>query len=410
MMPSDISESAAAVPSSVRTFADTFRKVLLRRTTSLLSDQAEVLIAGVGNELEARASIIDAGMMRLGSLLREVPEAAPERLGELIEEYYATAYDLFLQSRSTIAFFRLSGELLRAVTAAIVGHAAVGLGVPAGKMPPLAVIALGPGGRQEFSPFCRLQLLLVHGEAEPSLAEGLGHRLHESFAATGLRPDTLITPRNPDWRGTPAQWSARVANGLNRGNTENLIQLLRLSDLSMLHDADGRGGDFRRDCFRQLSSCCPAMRNLMDRSVGIGRGAALLGRIRLNRRGPHAGMFNLLNNALLPLSASLSALSLLWGIEAVDTPRRIGELCDRGGLDPEMAKQLGSVWQQINELRLLSEALEHPRWNSQNVLWLPLLSSPPAEMQYLKEGLKVVSLLQRHLEKSFKRWEEQVSC
>jgi CBS domain-containing protein len=410
-MPVDIPESGdAAARSPVQVFEATFREALLTRTAFLLSDQAEKLIAGVMRELEARAAGYDAGIARLGSLIGELPAAAPNRLGKLVEEYYASAYDLFLQSSSVVAFYRQSGELLRALTATLVGHVLDGMGLPAGKQSGLALIALGPAGRQEFSPFCSVQLLLVHAEAETVLAEELGQRLHAACESIGLRPDTQISPRNPEWRGTPATWRTRLVKGLNRGDARDTIQLLRLADQAILLDNAGLGSDFRRDCCGLLRASLPALHNLVERISRLGSGITWTGRARLERIGPHAGMFKLLDHALVPLSAALSALSLMHGAEAGDSLRRIGELRDAKRFDPALAEQLRDAWQHINELRLLSEALKQSEWSSQDLLCPPVAFCAVEEPRRLVPCLRTITQLRRQVEISYEQREEQVQC
>ena len=70
-MPVDISATGddTAVRISAETFVETFRSALLKRATSLLSHQTEELFAGVVQELEARASAHEAGLVRLKELI-----------------------------------------------------------------------------------------------------------------------------------------------------------------------------------------------------------------------------------------------------------------------------------------------------------------------------------------------------
>lgn len=406
----DISVSAdAADRAPAQAFALTFREALLTRTTSLLSDQAEELIAVVEQELETRADLYDAGIARLGSLIDELPAAAPDRLGKLVEEYYSGAYDLFLQSRSVAAFHRQSGEFLRALTATLVGQVLDGMGLPAGKQPGLALIALGPAGRREYSPFCSVQLLLVHAEAEQALAQALGQRLHAALESIGLRPDTQVTPRNPEWRGTPAEWRTRLVNGLSRGDARDMIQLLHLADQSILLDTAGLGSDFNRECRGLLRASRPALHNLVGRVSRLGSGITWTGRVRLEHSGPHAGMF-MLDHALLPLSNSFSALSLMQGCEAGDSPGRIGELRDAGGLDPELAEQLREAWQYFNEQRLLSEAQKLPQWGSRDLLWQTIGYCVAGEQRRIVQYLRSITQLRRRVECWYEQWEGPAQC
>jgi len=411
-MPVDISATGddTAIRISAEKFAETFRNALLKRATTLLSHQSEALFAGVVQELEALASAHEAGLARLKELSGQVPSAAPERLRVLVEEYYATAYELFQHSRSAGAFYQLSESFLRVVTSALVMRSARELALTSEQRDGIAILALGPAGRHEFSPFCRIQLLLVVDQADSALVESVGRRLHDAFVSIGLRPDKQITPRNPEWRGTPAQWRSRIESGLRYGEEQDLIRLLRLADLAVLHDTAETGDVFRRECFKVLQSSRSALINLVERIQGLGTGTLLLGGVRLVNHGPHAGTFRLLDHALLPLSASVAALSLMLGTDETGIPRRIRALRAAGWLDATLAGQLREAWHLFNELRLVIELREQPHWLSHDLLYLAMNSCSDQEQLQILDLLKALEHLQELVGNSLSHWEEQLPC
>lgn len=391
-------------------FALLFRQALLDKTAVLTSSQAEALFLGVGQELEQRAAKHDAALAGIGRLMAEASTVAePARLGELIRDFYTACYDMFGHHRSAPAFYRFSGEFLGAVARSALGCAMGRLDLTAERLPPLTLIALGPAGRHEFSPFCNLQLLLVYGEGIPVPAE-LGQVLHEVLEAAGLRPDTTITPRNPDWCGTLGQWRQRLMTGLAQGEPAELIDLLRLSDQAALVPASGLDGEFRDLCLTLLGKSRATVAFQVARVLGLTNGVGIMGGLRLERNGPHHGLFALFDHALLPLTASVTTLSLIEGGVAVETTQRIRELLAKRKLNVETAEHLLVAWHTLNELRLARERDLFPRRDERSSLHLDPETLPDADTERLRDALETVHYLQRHVAISFSGWEEQTAC
>lgn len=395
-------------------FGTMFRETLLERTATMTSEQAETLFGDVGRELERRTAEHDAALSGIRRLADEATAAGdPPHLEAIMREFYRASYAFFGRNRSATAFYRLSAEFLMAMSGTAVAIARRKLGLLGRRVPPLAVIALGPAGRREFSPYCKLQLLLLHDDVDssPSGPMGLlGRALHEVFEAAGLQPDDMVTPRNPDWRGTLAGWRQRLAMGLEQGDADELTMLLRLGDQAVLHDEQGLGADFRHACLECLAESRGAMRSQVSRLKSLSRGLGLMGGIRLERSGPCRGLFRLLDHALLPLSAAVSALSPMCGVIAGDTPGRIRELLEKGWLNVEMAERLLEAWHLFNELRLAQEAAKQPEWSSQDALCLDALALSEAEQDQIRRGLETVVALQRHVTITFSGWEERTAC
>lgn len=395
-------------------FGVTFREALLKKTAALTSEQAGELFLDVEQELERRALEHDAELLRIRRMVHEAAAVADSaRLGEIVQEFYSASYALFGRSRSARAFYGLGEEFLRALSGTVIALAGKKLGPLADRLPQLALFALGPAGRHEFSPFCRLQFLLLHGEIDPSHAELLGLlgcALHETFEAAGLQPDEVVTPRNPDWRGTPARWRQRLAMGLEGGQADELIELLRLADQSALHDEDNLGGDFRGACLDRLEGNKAAVHSLVTRLNSLSNGLGLMGGIRLERSGPFRGLFRLLDHALLPLSAGIAALSLMCGLDARGSTRRIRELLGHGWLNVEMAERLLEAWHLFSELRLTRETEKHPDWGNQEAFFLATAALSESEQDEIRECLETVAALQRHVGITFSGWEERTAC
>lgn len=395
-------------------FGATFREMLLKRTSRLTHEEAWALFQEAGQELERRAAECDADLTRMSRMVEKAAAAKdPALLRTLVEEYYAVAYRFFGKSRSATAFYRLSAEFLRAVCGSLVAFAKGKLGVHSNRIPPMAIIALGPTGRHEYSPFCSLQVAMIHAEPDPSLIQPLvllGRILHEAFESAGLNPDEVVTPRNPAWRRTPAQWRQWLAKGLEKGKADELIEVLRLADQSTLYDENGLGADFRAACLEQLAERKAAIHNLVNRLQNLSRGIGMMGGIRLERSGPCRGLFGLLDHALLPLSAGITALSLMEGLDDFETPVRIKALLFKGLLNVEKAERLMEAWHLFNELRLAREAFKYPDLSSRAIFCLDIDTLTEEEQEELRNCLESVAGLQRHVAITYNSWEEQTIC
>lgn len=395
-------------------FGQSFREVLLKGAAAMTSEQAERLFRDVEQELEKRAREHDAGLTRLRRLIAEAAAIAePAGLMPLVQDFYSFAYDFFSINRSAPAFFQLSNEFLRGVSGSVVACAMGKLGEIAGKLPPVAVVALGPAGRNEFSPFCRLQLLLLHGVIDPSLAEPMGlfgRILHEDFEATGLQLDQVITPRNPEWRGDLIQWRQRLVSGLEQGTPAELINLLRLVDQAAIFPGGELEREFSALCMPLLQKSRTTMAFMVTRVMGLSSGFGMMGGLRLERHAPYSGLFALFDYALLPFTASIAALSLIKGAAAGCTRQRIRDLLARQELNVEAAESLLKAWHTLNELRLSRELDLFPVRNDRESLYINIEAMADAEMELFRETLETVAAIQRNVTITFSGWEEQTAC
>lgn len=392
-------------------FAVTCRQNLLKRTESLLSDESEVFFDEAVRELERRTLEHDASLARLRGLTAQAAAVAtPDRFKALLGEFYAENYAFFGQNRSSSAFFQLSDEFVSAVCAALVAHAREKLGQPASDLPPLAIIALGVCTCHEMTPFWRLQLVLVHGEAQPPqerLVAAFYHILHDSFETAGLRLDMQITPLNPEWRGSMADWQQRLSLGLEQGGAMSGGDIIKLANQQALYSEQGLADVFRNHCMLLLSQSRAALAFMVARVTELSNGIGLMGGLRLEKKGPQRGLFGLLDHALLPLSASVSVLNLIKGGGAAGTPRRIRELLNRGAIDVDMAERLLEAWHLFSELRLKREAALQPEWGGQAAFYLDLNTLDGAEQDRFKACLETVAMIQRHVGIAFGSWEER---
>jgi len=101
-------------------FAATFRQLLLARLEFCPANEAEALLMGTGQALDALVAANDAFCTRSSGLMAEVLECAePPRLRELTTAFFAGLYDHIAIHHSAPAFYEYSTLFLQALSGSI---------------------------------------------------------------------------------------------------------------------------------------------------------------------------------------------------------------------------------------------------------------------------------------------------
>lgn len=391
-------------------FAAGFRQSLLARLEFCLSHEAEALLVGTGQALEDMIAANDAFYRCSTDLIRKVEACTePPRLRELVSVFYAGLYDHIAIHHSAPAFYELSTQLLQALSGSIIRYAHSTLGLLDRQAPHALLIALGAAGRQEFSPFSPLQLMLVHGEVDDAGHETLsqlGRLIHEGFEACGLKVDGIVTPRNHEWRGSMSQWRQRLTQQLEQGRTNRLVDLFRLADQFTLFRDESFDPAFNVFCRSVLMGRRSFMAFQVTQVLNLSHGLGIMGGMRFEKKGPCRGLFALCDNALQPLSAAICVLALLKGLETSSTPQRIREILWRRELNVDMAERLLQAWHALHELRLTQERDAHPDWFNAAPCYLNVEEMHDSEQNLLRESLETVAAIQRHVGHTFSGMEE----
>jgi len=372
-------------------FSGAYRQTLLDLAATDPSGTAEAVFTESAATLETAITIHRQLLQQLSSMIEEMATAHPSRRRELTIDFYDALYRHFDRFHSARAFFQLSMDFLRATSSAIVAQAHSQLGADAGQLPEMALIAIGPASRCEYSPFCPLQILLVHADTAASNSPAIDafcQTLHTAFEEAGLSMDPDISPRNPDWRGTPAEWQYRCET------EEDSINLCRLIDQVPLPADNQLASTLKEVSSSALRKNSFAVTNLVQRMTALSNGLSLMGKLKLERN----GRFHLLNHGLLPLSAALSTLALIKNCAAACNHKRIHELLDQRTIDVELAERMLTTWHILHNLRLKQEQafafIEH----DSNTLYLNPHKLTADQRQTLKETLEDVATIQRHVE------------
>jgi signal-transduction protein with cAMP-binding, CBS, and nucleotidyltransferase domain len=395
---------------AAKDFATTYRQVILELAASDKSGNAAELFDNALSKLGQLGNENEALLSELDGLLLEIAVTPPSgALRELAVTFYGKLYHHMGLFRSAPAFYQMSMAFLRQVSSSLMNHAADQLGLFAKRMPSVSLVAMGPAGRSEYSPFYPLQLLMVHGDTDASERETLnllGHILHTGFEELGLRIDPVITPRNPAWRKSLAEWQQHCVTGLQQQDHTGIIELLRLADQYVLPPHEEIGQQFKELSIPLLKASHPALGNLVSRMAALSNGLSMMGNLKLERRRPETGLFSLSDHGLLPLSSAITALALIKGASANGTPQRVRELLKRNELDADLSEMILAAWHTLHELLLLREKAFSIDPNNRQPLYLDPNDLDDKQLDSLKMALETVGVIQRQVGMIFSRMGE----
>ena len=390
---------------AAKDFSSRYAQQLLDLAASDLKGGAEIVFSEAQATLEAATAAHRDLVTRMDSRMAELTAATPSTdIKEITLSFYRDLYTHFGHFRSAPAFYQLSMGYLRQASTVITALVKDELGLYARHLPEMTLIAVGPAGRGEYSPFCPLQLLLVHGDVPAAQLQTVNlfcHTLHEEFGTAGLPVDPVVTPKNPAWRGSLSEWRQRCEDGMRTQTAEKLIDLARLIDQYPLHPVDGFAGELKQISMAAVRSSHPALTNLVSRLTSLSNGINLMGRLKLERRGTVHGLFRLIDHGLQPFSASLSVLTLIKECTAVTAGERVNDLLRRREIDVELAERLLAVWYSLNDLRLQRERSCRLEDNSGLAAFLIPDELPAEQRQSLKSTLDSVASIQRYVEVIF---------
>jgi signal-transduction protein with cAMP-binding, CBS, and nucleotidyltransferase domain len=386
-------------------FAATYRQLLLARLEFCRSDEAEGLLLGTEQALSGLAAINDLFGRRCDEMITQIASSAePSRRKELTGQFFAELYDHIGAFGSATAFYKLSTQFLQSLAGAVIRTARMTLDLPDEQLPAVKLIALGPAGRQEFSPFCPLHLLLVHeecGEAGHEILSRFGVLIHEGFESCGFLVDGAVSTHNHEWRGSVQEWRQHLTQQLEQERVNELIDFFRLIDQQVLYHDEGFNPDFNELCRSLLKDHRSALAFQVTRVLNLSHGIGMMGGMRFEKKGPFRGRFALLDNAHQPLSAAISVLALIKKLEPSSSPQRIREILWRREMNVDMAERLLLAWHALHEMRLTRESDMQADWSDKSPLYLKVEEMSDSEQNLLRESLDAVGAIQRHIGLTF---------
>ncbi len=334
-------------------FADRYRHTALE-LAAYRDINAENLFAEACTSIETAQAAHRQLVNELDGLIDGA--SAATTLAEVTTAVTTRLYRHFGYFKSAAAFYQLSTRFLECISSLVTAKARLLVDTDVPPLPEMAVIALDTAGRGEYSPVTPLQLIVVHGEIgleQHSSIDRFCSVLHDLFEQSGVSVDPEITPRNPLWRGTLPEWQRRCA-GSAQSDSEGAWFTCLLDQLP-LSPAKGLSQEFRQMTTAALRSSRPALAALLVRITSLSHGLNFMGRLKVERHGEERGKFNLREQGISPLGATLSTLALLRGSGAIGSHDRIHDLLQLHELDVEMAERLLTAWHSLHIFQLQQE-------------------------------------------------------
>ena len=240
-------------------------------------------------------------------------------------------------------------ERHRAVHEAIIGLAARHLANTGFGRPPVAFsfMMLGSGARGEQSVMSDQDHALVYaaGQGDPAVDDAYFSRLGEVTSALLHKAGYAlctgnVMAGNPRWRGTAADFKARLAGYAAYPDWDNIRFLLIATDAAPITGPEQSVTDIRR-FGADLVADSPFIKWKIGDQVQFARLAmSPLGGIRFEPAGPHKGTFAIKEGLYQPLVNVVRLFALGAGVEGPSTEKRIQGLAQRGVFERNFADEV----------------------------------------------------------------------
>jgi CBS domain-containing protein len=260
---------------------------------------------------------------------------------------------------------------------------------------PYAFFVSGSLGRREQTLDESDRYVLVWGEAGgANYFEPFAYRVIAILEHNGLIGQEGAFLGKALWRGSLERWESYL-EGMAPGS-EQPRRLDLLGDLRFLCGDEALGQQVLlqgRACLarsRAGAEAAAIARQVVDAPLALG----LLGGIRVEKSGDHAGLCNLESGGLLPLVRAVRLLAAQYPIEPCPTPERIAALERAGVLTRDQADRLTGAYHLLAGLKVRREiALESPYQDPRKL--------GDEERENVKQSLESVRQLQRVVRCSF---------
>jgi hypothetical protein len=214
-------------------------------------------------------------------------------------------------------------------------------------------------------------------------------------------------------------WREEIVGILGRGDRKQQLELLERADLRLVagdgtlaeemlltvRSALGYAGqpvpDPSSAAIRIGAAGTPA--SLVLREVGreiaeMQTGLDFFSRLRLEKRGPHKGKFDLEQYALLPLIANVRMFAVYRGLRETATMERIKGLLSRGCLNVDLADRLLRAYHDFSRLKIVRQLAEG---GMESLSFIDPRDLAPEEESCFRNGLEAVTALEKIIYLSF---------
>lgn len=239
-----------------------------------------------------------------------------------------------------------------------------------------------------------------HNEIE-SFYVPFTEKLTDKLAAAGLPYcEGNIMCRNPIWRKTFKEWQDHINILVARANKIEVRYLTLLADLKPIFGIESYGHELRSYFLSAMRQNKPAVIGLYEEIAEHKAPLGLFNRIITEKDKEHEGELDLKKSGVIFVIEALRILSIMQGIDKINTIDRLEALADIGILDCDSKEFIDSGFKILYRL-LLRTQLFKIRSNQPLNTYIDTRTLSAKDKESLKSGLNAVKRLQSILHSIF---------
>jgi CBS domain-containing protein len=304
-------------------------------------DAGQLLAAVAGDPLQVLASASSApSLAELTAAYRRLPAVAGQLVGT---------------GSGGLAVVRLLSLFTEQAMARVVGWTCDELGPPPA---PYALVALGSLARREQTLITDQDHALVIADgagAEPWFA-AFGERVTDLLATVGfLRCPGDVMIANPLWRDEVSAWRRRWLAFLAEPSPEHVLASNIVLDARPVDGDPSLASPFLTAA-KQARTSGSFLLWLANSAREFTPPIGLLRRWRLERRGPHAGAFDIKKGMIVPIVQIARVHSLAAGSQSMETVQRLHDAAAGAQISSDSADILANGYELATTIRLTDQA------------------------------------------------------
>ena len=420
-------------PSGILTRHDLLDRVVLAGVD--LDDAAAVVMSQPVHAIEERQSLADAALLMARLGVRHLPVMREGQLVNIVSER-----DLFFVQQKTLR--HVAGLVSAARTLGQWQDAAVAIrelaahllaqGAPAGLLTELISdlndrltgriigltleaqglddsrmcwIALGSEGRQEQTIATDQDNALVFESAQPDLDrprwQAFARRVNETLDACGYPLcKGGIMASTQAWCRTRQEWQAQVAQWIERGSPEDLLNAAIFFDMRALAGQSAWASDLQAGVLRQVQANPRFLRQWVDNHLLSGVALHWHGGLAVDKVGGRETIDIKRSGTAIVVDAA-RILALSCGLSAVSTPQRLRLAGRQLGIPPFEYEGWVTAFEYLQTLRLQQQILGAPQDLSPNGVDIQRMNM--VNRQMLKTVFRAIQGLQQRLQLDYIR-------
>jgi CBS domain-containing protein len=264
-----------------------------------------------------------------------------------------------------------------------------------------ALIALGSLARREQTLVTDQDhaLVIEDGAGDHPWFGKFGEHVTATLETVGLKRcpgDVMIS--SPEWRDERRNWRKRWAAFVSKPEPEHILASNIVLDVRLIAGHEPLVEPF--ETMIDLARKSPTFVLFLANSARDRPPLGPFSRWRLERRGPHAGAFDIKKGAILPIVQIARVLGLVAGSASIETVARLYDAAEAGMISVDSADILANGYELVTSVRLTEQST---RWRTGRELdnWVRPVDLTAWQRAGLREVLKTIRISQDAISLSY---------